>query len=244
MSEYLLYFVITLFFSTFFAMGGVGSAIALVSVFPMLGQSFNLSRALALFINTSSTLSASVMNFYRGVLDFKFAMPLVIAVLISTPIGAYLSQFVNHTILMWMLVCFLFVSATLMLFYKKEAKASYTKTWILYLIGLSVGIVSGMLGVGGGALIMPLLILLGFDAKKAAYAVSFVIPFSSFGAFVTYLQFVKMDWLLLADVTIAALIGGYIGEKVMHFKLSQSQVKKLIGVVLYLIAIKVVIKLL
>jgi hypothetical protein len=53
-----------------------------------------------------------------------------------------------------------------------------------------------------------------------------------------------MDWLLLADVTIAALIGGYIGEKVMHFKLSQSQVKKLIGVVLYLIAIKVVIKLL
>ena len=100
-----------------------------------------------------------------------------------------------------------------------------------------------MLGIGGGALIMPLLVLLGFNAKKAAYAVSFVIPFSSLGAFVTYLQFVKMDWILLADVTVAALIGGYIGGKIMHFKLSQAHVKKLIGVVLYLIAIKMIIKL-
>ena len=243
MNDYIVYFMITLFFSSFFAMGGVGSAIALVSIFPMLGQSFNLSRALALFVNTSSTFSSSVMNFYRGVLDFKFAMPLVIAVLISTPMGAYLSQFVNHKILMWMLIAFLLISATLMLFYKREAKTSYTKTWVLYAIGLGVGIISGMLGVGGGALIMPLLVLLGFDAKKAAYAVSFVIPFSSFGAFVTYLQFVKMDWLLLADVTVAALIGGYIGGKIMHFKLSHASVKKLIGVVLYLIAIKMIIKL-
>ncbi len=242
MYDYILYFAITLFFSTFFAMGGVGSAIALVSIFPMLGQSFNLSRALALFVNTSSTFSASVMNFYRGVLDFKFVMPLVISVLVSTPIGAYLSQFVDHKILMWMLAAFLLISATLMLFYKREAKTSYTKTWVLYVIGLSVGLISGMLGVGGGALIMPLLILLGFDVKKAAYGVSFVIPFSSFGAFVAYLQFVKMDWFLLVDVTVAALIGGYLGGKIMHFKLSQSQVKKLIGIVLYLITIKMIIK--
>jgi uncharacterized membrane protein YfcA len=243
MHDYLIYFGVTLFFSTFFAMGGVGSAIALVSIFPMLGQSFNLSRALALFVNTSSTFSASVMNFYRGVLDFKFAMPLVMAVLISTPIGAYLSQFVDHKILSMMLIAFLLISATLMLFYKREAKTKYTKTWVLYAIGLSVGVISGMLGVGGGALIMPLLILLGFDAKKAAYGVSFVIPFSSLGAFVTYLQFVQMDWYLLADVTVAALLGGYLGGKIMHFKLSQSQVKKLIGIVLYLIAIKMIIKL-
>jgi uncharacterized membrane protein YfcA len=140
-------------------------------------------------------------------------------------------------------VLFLFVSATSMLFYKKEAKIKYTKNWVLYVIGLCVGIISGMLGIGGGALIMPLLIMLGFDAKKAAYGVSFVIPFSSFGAFMTYLQFVDMNWLLLADITVAALIGGYLGGKIMHFKLSQTQVKKIIGIVLYLIAIKMIIKL-
>ncbi len=243
MYDYILYFFITLFFSTFFAMGGVGSAIALVSIFPMLGQSFNLSRALALFVNTSSTISASVMNFYRGVLDFKFVLPLVVSVLISTPIGAYLSQFVNHKILLWMLVVFLITSASLMLFFKRESKIAYTKVWILYVSGFFVGIISGMLGVGGGALIMPILILLGFDAKKAAYGVSFVIPFSSFGAFLTYLQFVKMDWTLLAVVTVAALIGGYLGGKIMHFRLSQREIKKIIGIVLYLLAFKIVLKL-
>ncbi len=224
-------------------MGGVGSAVALVSIFPMMGQSFAMSKALALFINTSSTISASVMNFYRGVLDFKFALPLVVSVLIFTPIGAYCSQYVDHKILMWMLVAFLLLSATLMIFNKKEAKVAYTKNWILYLIGSSVGAISGMLGIGGGSLIMPLLILLGFDAKKAAYAVSFVIPFSSLGAFFTYLQFVDMDWFLLGDVTIAALLGGYIGGKVMHFNLSQKQIKKLIGGLLYLIAFKIIFKL-
>ena len=55
MEHYVIYFFITLFFSAFFAMGGVGSAIALVSIFPMLGLNFNLTRALALFVNTSST---------------------------------------------------------------------------------------------------------------------------------------------------------------------------------------------
>ena len=243
MYDYIIYFIVTLIFSTFFAMGGVGSAVALVSIFPMMGQSFAMSKALALFINTSSTMSASIMNFYRGVLDFKFALPLVVSVLIFTPIGAYLSQYIDHNILMWMLVAFLLFSATLMIFNKKEAKVAYTKVWILYLIGSSVGIVSGMLGIGGGSLIMPLLILLGFDAKKAAYAVSFVIPFSSLGAFFTYLQFINMNWLLLADVTVAALLGGYLGGKVMHFNLSQKHIKKLIGGLLYIIAFKIIFKL-
>jgi len=241
MYDYALYFLVTLFFSTFFALGGVGSAIALVTIFPMLGQSFNLSRALALFVNTSSTLSVSVMNIYRGALDFKFALPLVLSIMISTPIGAYYSQFVDHKILSIMLIGFLLISATSMLFYKKEAKTQYKKNWVLYLVGFSVGLISGMLGVGGGALMMPILIMLGFDAKKTAYAVSFIIPFSSFGAFVTYLQFVEMDWTLLGVVTIAALIGGYIGGKIMHFKLSQTQIKKVIGIVLYIIAIKMII---
>ena len=232
-----------MFFSTLFAMGGVGSAVVLVSIFPMMGQSFNMAKALALFVNTSSMITASVMNFYRGVLDFKFIFPLVVSVMIATPLGAILSQYINQNYLKWMLVIFLFVSASLLIFGKKEQKAHSFGSWILYLIGFSVGLVSSMIGVGGGSLIMPLLILLGYDAKKAAYGVSFVIPFSTFGAFLTYLQFVDMDWLLLASVTVGALIGGYIGSKVMHFKLSQSDIKKLIGVVLYLVAIKMIVDL-
>ncbi len=240
MMHYLLYFALTLGLSTLFAMGGVGSAIVLVPIFNMLGLPLNLSKAIGLFINSSSTITASIMNFFRGVLDVKFALPLIAAILIATPIGAWSSQLVPVVVVKWILVAFLIIAASLLLYTKRETKVVYDKAWILFLIGFVVGIISGMVGVGGGSLIMPLLILLGFDAKKAAYAVSFIIPFSSLGAFATYLSFVKMDWVLLGTVTVAAIIGGYLGDKIMHYRLTPQQVKKLIAVLLLLLAAKMI----
>ena len=238
--HYGIYFILTLVLSTLFAMGGVGSAIVLVPTFNMMGLPLNLSKAIGLFINTSSTITASIMNFFRGVLDIKFALPLIIAILIATPIGAWSSQYVPVKTVKWVLVAFLITASMLMLYTKRETKVVYDKVWILFLIGFVVGLISGMIGVGGGALIMPLLILLGFDAKKAAYAVSFIIPFSSLGGFFTYLSFVKMDWILLGVVTVAAIIGGYLGDRIMHYRLTPAQVKKLIAVLLLLLAGKMI----
>lgn len=225
-------------------MGGVGAAIGLVPIFSMMDMSLNLAKAIGLFINSASTITASVMNFFRGVLDIKFAIPLIVSIMIATPIGAWMSQYVLQELVEWILVVFLLLSAFLLLFSNREVKVVYDKPWVLYLIGGSVGLISGMIGVGGGSLIMPLLILLGFDAKKAAYAVSFVIPFSTLGAFATYLTFVDMDWLLLAVVSVAAIIGGYVGDLIMHYKLTPQQVKKLIALVLLLLAAKMIWKLL
>jgi len=104
---YATYFGLTLFFSTIFAMGGVGSAIALVPIFNMMGAPINLAKATGLFINSASTITASIMNFFRGVLDIKFALPLVISILIATPIGAWFSQYVPKEIIEWMLTIFI-----------------------------------------------------------------------------------------------------------------------------------------
>ena len=244
MEYYVIYFFLTLTLSTLFSMGGVGSAIGLVPIFSMMDMPLNLAKAIGLFINSASTVTASVMNFFRGVLDIGFALPLIISILLTTPIGAYASQYIEKEIVEWVLVIFILVSASLLIFSNREIKVVYDKAWIMYLIGGSVGLISGMIGVGGGAIIMPLLILLGFDAKKAAYAVSFVIPFSSIGAFSTYLSFVDMDWKLLGVVSVAAIIGGYLGDRIMHYRLTPKQVKKLIAVVLLLLAAKMIYKLL
>ena len=225
-------------------MGGVGSAIGLVPIFSMMGVPINLAKATGLFINSASTITASFMNFFRGVLDIKFAIPLIVSIMFATPIGAWLSQYVQKEIVEWMLVAFLLISSLLLIFSNREQKVVYDKIWVLYVIGTVVGLISGIIGVGGGSLIMPLLILLGFDAKKAAYAISFVIPFSTLGAFATYLSFVKMDWVMLSVVTIAAIIGGYIGDFIMHYLLTPKHIKKLIAIVLLLLAIKMIYKLL
>ena len=239
MNDYILYFSLTLGFSALFSMGGIGAAIALVPLFNLVGLPINLAKAIGLFINTSSTVTASVMNFRRGVLNVKATLPLVVAILLATPLGAWLSQYVNEVWVKWLLVAFLMTSGTLLLFQKREARFRFRSPVLLAALGGSVGIISGLLGVGGGSLLIPMLILLGYNAKDAGVAVSMVIPFSSFGAFATYLSFTEMDWPLLGIVTIAAILGGYLGNRIMHFKLSPAQVKKLIGVVLYLLAAKI-----
>jgi uncharacterized membrane protein YfcA len=219
-------------------MGGVGSATALVPILHFLGIEFNLSKAIGLFVNTSTTITATIMNIKRKVLDIKFAMPLALILAFTAPIGAKLSEYIPEIYVKYLFTGFLFFAGSMILFGKKEAKFKFTKTWIMIIIGMFVGILSGLLGIGGGSLLLPILILLGFDAKKLAIAMSFVIPFSTFTAFLTYLHIVKMDWILLLSATIAAILGGYIGNYIMHFHLNQQQIKKIIGILLYLIGIK------
>ncbi len=139
-----------------------------------------------------------------------------------------------------LLIVFLIIAALLLLFSRRTTFVTFTQTWPLYLIGGGVGVISGMIGVGGGALMMPALILLGYDAKKAARAISFVIPFSSAGAFLTYLSFTTMNWPLLAVVALAAILGGYLGERIMNNQLKAAQLKKLIAVILLLLANKMI----
>ncbi len=238
--EYIEYFFITLFVSSFFAMGGVGGAVALVPIFDFLGLGFNIAKTIALFINTSTTITASLMNLKRGVLDARFAFPLVISSMLLSPIGAYSSKFINIYYVKWGFLSFLIISASFMLFARKEAKFKYEQKWILYVVGAVIGYISGLLGIGGGALVMPIMILLGFDAKKMAVAVSFMIPFSTFSAFLSYASFVKIDWLLLSVTAFAAILGGYIGNAIMHFKLDAKEIKKIIAVLLYLLAAKMI----
>ena len=237
-------FFVTLILSTLFALGGVGSAIALVPILHFMGLEFNFAKAIGLFVNTSTTVTATIMNIKRKVLNMRFAFPLATSLTFTAPIGAYMSKFIPEIYVKYLFVIFLFFLGSMILFAKKEQKFHYTKSWIMIILGSIVGIISGLLGVGGGSLLMPILILLGFDAKKVAIAMSFVIPFSTFTAFLTYVSMIKIDWIMLGVTTLAAILGGYIGNYIMHFHLNQKQIKKIIGILLYLIAIKMFIGLL
>ena len=105
-------------------------------------------------------------------------------------------------------------------------------------MGGVVGFLAGLLGVGGGNILIPLLALFGFEPKKVAVAVSFVVPFSALGSFFTYASYVKLDFVLLALIALSAITGGYIGNYLMHFKLKQVDIKRLMAIILYLLALK------
>lgn len=234
---YLIIFIVATILSALFAMGGVGSAIALVPTLGFLEVPLNLAKAIGLFVNTSTTITASYLNFKRKVLDFKFTIPLIIASFIASPIGARSSIYFDEKVVKIILIIFLIVSGYLLIFYKRKiGQKKYEQKWILYLSGAVVGFFSGMLGIGGGSFLAPVLIFLGYDVKKVAVALSFIIPFSTLAAFLSYLSFVHIDWILLGLTAVAAIFGGIIGNQIMHTKMDPRQVKKLLGMILWLLA--------
>jgi len=238
MNDYLLYSSIAFILSTVFSMGGAGSGIALIPVLSFLGLDFTVAKAVGLFAGASTTITSSIMNLKRKVLDFSFVWPIAFMMMIFAPLGAYCSKFLNDDIVKFLFMLLLFYSASMMMFGKKKPLIHKENKSVLFIVGIIVGFLAGLLGVGGGNLLIPLLILLGFEPKKVAVTVSFVVPFSALGSFFTYASYVPIDWYLLACISVAAIAGGYIGNYLMYFKLEQQHIKKLMALILYLLAFK------
>nr|WP_304083728.1 sulfite exporter TauE/SafE family protein [Maridesulfovibrio ferrireducens] len=108
------------------------------------------------------------------------------------------------------------------------------------LVGVVAGFFSGLLGVGGGGVISPLMILQGFNPKKVATVTAFAVPFSSFSAFMAYAAMGSVSIKILIFAGGAAWAGGYLGTKVMHHRMRPESVKKILGCVLILIALKLI----
>ncbi|MEA3370385.1 MAG: sulfite exporter TauE/SafE family protein [Campylobacterota bacterium] len=237
--EYLLYFFVTTTLSTIFAIAGLGSAVALVPTLNIVGLSFDLARVSGLFVNSISTITTSILNLKKQLFDMNFVAPLVISSVILAFIGAKISLMVDVEIVKTIFGITLLIIASMILFFKAPKKQiSENSKAILVFAGSIGGFFSGFLGIGGGSIISPILLLFGYDIKKIAIGISFVIPFSSIVAFGSYATVIKLDYLLLAIVGVGAYIGGMIGNYILHFKVSPKTIKKILGFSLYIIAIK------
>jgi uncharacterized membrane protein YfcA len=86
-------------------------------------------------------------------------------------------------------------------------------TWLL-VQGLSIGILTGLVGAGGGFLIIPTLVLLtGLQFKIAVGTSLFIIAANSYSGFLGDLINMRMDWALLLPITALAIVGILVGNK-------------------------------
>jgi uncharacterized membrane protein YfcA len=241
MIEYIEYLTITIILSTIFAMAGLGSAIALVPTLNIVGLSFDISRVMGLFVNFITTITTSFINFKKRLFDMNFVFPLVVSSMIFAFFGAKISLITDTIIVKTIFGYTLIILASMILFIKIKPKNNNNKydKKILIISGAIGGFFSGFLGIGGGSIISPLLILYGYNPKNIAIGISFVIPFSSLIAFGSYISVVDIDYILLAIVGFGAIIGGVIGNYLLHFKISSQTIKKILAVVLYILAFKI-----
>ena len=112
---------------------------------------------------------------------------------------------------------------------------------VLIFIGLLAGLLSGLVGVGGGILMIPLLIVfLGLTQHEAQGTALFAMlpPIGVLAAMNYYKEgFVK--WEYAAVIALAFVVGGYFGSKI-SLSLSPETVRRVFGVVMLIGAIKLI----
>ncbi|MGB7872968.1 MAG: sulfite exporter TauE/SafE family protein [Anaerolineales bacterium] len=245
---YIVSAVLVFVFSGLLAMAGLGAAFLFVPLFYYLGVPLAEATSAALLLNVVSLLFAAI-NYWRGKLvNLRVGLPVLITAVILSPLGARLTPYVDKKILLGMFAAFLVFAGFMMLFYKakqrEQALSRSTEIGAGTGVGAVAGFLGGLLGVGGGNFILPVLNWMGLDAKVAAGTTAVVVVFSSLSGFLGHATMGGLDPLFIGITALMAAFGSIIGSQLMKTKLSSSQLKKIIGVLLWLIAVKMIFDLL
>jgi uncharacterized membrane protein YfcA len=232
--------IVTFIFTALLTIAGVGAAFILIPVFLALGIEVHTAMATALLLNAVAMSVASVKFVRSRLVVWNVAIPILIVASLLSPVGAWVSQGLDRNILLWLFVGFLVFAALMMLFYKPKEKVTSASLRSLIGVGMGVGglagFLGGLLGVGGGNIVVPALVALGFDPKKASATTSFVVIFSSLTGFLGHVSMAGMDSGLLAWTVAGSAGGALLGSWLMVAKLKGRHVKLIIGVVLLVIA--------
>jgi len=224
-----------------FSLGGIGAAIILIPILHSFGIPLSVAKPVGLFYNTISLTGASINNIRNKRLDFKLGIPIIVFSFLFAIVGAYVSKYIASQIVLLMFISFLVFSGLMYLFFKNKKESNFREDipYIsLSLIGAVAGLLSGMLGIGGGGIISPLLLILGFNPKKISTITAFVVPFSSLSGFLTYWSIGTVDWRLLVITSLAGFAGATIGTIFMQKRLNPKIVKKILAVILLIMAVK------
>lgn len=242
LSFYLIASPVVFLFSGLMAMAGLGAAFLFVPFFYYLGVPLAEAAPVALLLNAIS-LSLATINYWQGrLIDWRVALPVAAVAVVFAPLGARLTPQVEKSVLLLLFAVFLAFAGAMMLFYQSKSHAQDAGQGKVWLVGAGVGgaagFVGGLLGVGGGNIIVPALNWLGLDAKRAAATSAVAVVFSSLSGFLGHATIGSMDVTFLFVMALMAAGGSLAGSQLMKEKLSSNQLKKLVGVVLWLIAAK------
>jgi uncharacterized membrane protein YfcA len=242
--------------------GGGGSILTVPVLVYLLGVEPVLATAYSLFIVGATSLVGAVPKYRQGLVNSKtaliFGAPAIAAVYatrkfivpaIPEEVFSVGSFTVTKAILLMLLFAVLMVVASYsMIKGKKEeeeeapaAKQSFNYPLIL-LEGAVVGVLTGLVGAGGGFLIIPALVLLSKLPMKQAVGTSLlIIAAKSLIGFLGDIGHQEIDWQLLGIVTALAIGGIFAGNWLSH-KIHGDQLKKGFGWFVLVMGIYIIIK--
>ena len=200
-----------------------------------------------------TALAATVIYYRGGLVNLRLASAFIPGIVVGSFVGGAWSNFVDSDFLMWLFVAFLVGAGARMVYTHWEktptgsARPRSTTKTTLVLVGLfsvGVGLLSGLLGVGGGILIVPFLIFAyGVPTKQSAGTSGFVVIFSSLFGVLGHSAFGHLDYDLILPTLLAVAAGGALGARFM-VRARSDWVETGFGVLMWAFVFQLVVKLL
>ncbi len=234
-------------------MFGQGGGLLYTPLLIFLGYSTLASISTSLFLNMITALFATVMYFRSRLVELRLALAFIPGIIAGSFLGGAEGNFVDTKLLLWLFVAFLVGAGARMVYtYWERTPATQVSrkrpspsTYIVVaLFSFGVGILSGLLGIGGGILILPFLVFAYRIPTKAAAGTSmFVVIFSSAFGVLGHSTFGQLDYLLILSTVLAVAAGGAIGARFM-IRTGARWIKAGFGLLMLVFAIQLVLKLL
>lgn len=177
---------------------GIGGGFLLVPIlyFLLLNQGIEPTLAIRMAFGTSlaiiipTAISSAIAHHHKSQVVIRASLFMGFAGFIGAVLGAYVATHTPGDILRTIFALVLiFIALRMLLFKEEDALVNKRESAVLFLIiGFTAGIMSGLVGIGGGIILIPAMVfLLGYNIRNAGGTSSAVIILTSLGGIISYI---------------------------------------------------------
>jgi uncharacterized protein len=244
--ELLIFFFAIAFVYASVGFGGGSSYLALLSLYPL---AFQEIRLVALLCNIIVVTGGTIIFIRAGQVSWKKILPLILGSVPMAFIGGAIK--ISQSTFFIILGISLMIAAGLLWMKTKTIedteinntdKTGYLKNGVL---GGLIGFLSGIVGIGGGIFLAPLLNIMKWDTSKkiAATASLFILVNSISGISGQLTNFsANINYTLMIWLGAAVLAGGQIGSRMGTIKFDQLLIRRVTAVLVFAAGLQVLIK--
>jgi uncharacterized membrane protein YfcA len=219
---------------------GHGGASGYLAVMALLAVTPDVTRPAALILNLFVALIAFVQFYRAGHFDWKIFLSFAAG---SIPL-AFVGGMIHLPTTVYKIIlggCLFLAAIRLSLNLKSETETRAPQIWVCLLIGAILGFISGLVGVGGGIFLTPILLLMNWTETKKAAGISalFILVNSISGLLGNYAQVLKLPAAVYVWI-IAAIIGGIIGSTLGSYRFNSLVLRRVLAVGLTIAGAKLI----
>jgi uncharacterized membrane protein YfcA len=206
---------------------GLGVAFAAVPFLSLfMADLVNEVQPLSLLLNGATALAAGVGFARSGLVDWRKAGILAGVTAFAAPLGALLAQVIAAEAI-WTIYLAAVGYLAYRLFKPVTARSGRARFGLAVALAVPIAVLSGLLGVGPGFLLLPVLVLLGVEVKHAAAMNATAVTPPSFTALIPHLSTAAWNPTLTVALLVAGVAGSFAGARITSLYVPGAWVKQL-----------------